>query len=211
MATIVLHPVCFPNIATLTTAIQHQGIWEAQDNFQKQTYRNRYHICTDQGKHTLTIPIQHIKKNEGRQKYSEVKIDNKEQWQRQHWRTLQTAYRTSPFFEFYEDELAPLFTKDYTYLIDFNFDTLRFFEDALSINLGFPKTETYHKTIEGHQDGRFLVNAKQQFPFNAPKYNQVFMDRHAFIPNTSALDLLFNEGPYTLSLLKEVDLSFLHA
>lgn len=211
MATIVLHPTCFPNIATLATAVQQQGIWEVQDNYQKQTYRNRYHICTDQGKHTLTIPIQHIRKNEGRQKFDQVKIDNKERWQRQHWRTLQTAYRTSPFFEFYEDDLAPLFNKTYTYLLDFNFDTLRFFEDSLNVQLDFPKTETYHKTLEANIDGRFLVNAKQQLSFNTITYNQVFMDRHDFIPNTSSLDLLFNEGPNTLSLLKETDLSFLNA
>ena len=111
---VLLHPTYFPNIVTLAVMVNYNAIWEAEDNYQKQTYRNRCHISTDQGRHILTVPIKHVGGTSGRQKYKDVKIDNGYRWQQQHWRTLQTAYRTSAFFEFYEDELAPLFEKEFT-------------------------------------------------------------------------------------------------
>ena len=107
---LLLHPSYFPNIATFAAMIQNEVRWEVEDNYQKQTYRNRCYICTDKGRHLLNIPIKHVGGDQGRQKYKEVLVDNDYPWQRNHWRTLQTAYRTSPFFEFYEDDLAPVYT-----------------------------------------------------------------------------------------------------
>ena len=100
-----IHPSYFPNILTFSYIMHHDICWEVEDNYQKQTFRNRTYICTDRGKHILSIPIVHVGKANGRQKYKDVTIDNSYPWQRQHWRTLETAYRTSPFFEFYEDEI----------------------------------------------------------------------------------------------------------
>ena len=94
---ILLHPTYFPSIATFAAMVQHDVIWEACDNFQKQTYRNRCYISTDKGKHMLNIPIKHTGEKEGRQKYIDVRTENSYNWKKEHWRTLETAYRTSPF------------------------------------------------------------------------------------------------------------------
>ena len=110
---LILHPTYFPNVRTMAGLVQNQVVWEVEDNYQKQTYRNRCYICTDQGKHLLSIPIEHVGGDQGRQKYKDVRLKNDYPWQRQHWRTLQTAYRTSAFFEYYEDEVAPLFENEY--------------------------------------------------------------------------------------------------
>lgn len=197
-----LHPTAFPNIATLATVVQKSVSWEVEDNFQKQTYRNRYHICTDQGLHKLSIPIKHVGGADGRQKYKEVQIDNSDSWQVQHWRTLQTAYRTSPFFEFYEDDLAPLFQTEFKFLMDFNWKSLAFLQDALQKEHQNQHTTKYSKVFEDGIDYRSLVNAKRSPDTTFEPYSQVFGDRHGFVPNTSALDLLFNEGPNALSYLK---------
>ena len=207
-----LHPTYFPNIATLATLVQHEVIWEVVDNYQKQTYRNRCVICTDRGQHFLSIPIKHVGGDQGRQKYKEVRLDNDYQWQRQHWRTLQTAYRTSPFFEFYEDDIAPLYERTYEFLMDFNFETLRVISECLQIELPKTRTTLYNKEVpQDMLDARFLVRCKNEPEFVQEEYVQVFGDRHGFIKNTSILDLLFNEGTNALTYLNQFNTAFLNA
>lgn len=186
---------------------QQDVLWEVHDNFQKQTYRNRYHICTDQGLHKLSIPIKHVGGKDGRQKYRDVKIENSYRWQLQHWRTLQTAYRTSPFFEFYEDDLAPLFEKPFKFLLDFNWESIGLLSEAIQFEPQTESTSNYTTNFQDGKDYRYLVNAKKEVGVDFEPYNQVFGDRHGFVFNTSTLDLLFNEGPSALAYLKNQPLS----
>jgi len=189
--------------------VQNQVIWEVEDNYQKQTYRNRCYISTDQGKHLLSIPVKHVGGNQGRQKYKDVRLKNDYPWQRQHWRTLQTAYRTSPFFEYYEDEFAPLFENEYYFLLDFNLKTIQVICDCLQIES--PHEHTLNYEIEAPRsffDARDWVNCKKEkLAFEQKEYVQVFGDRHGFIKNTSILDLLFNEGTNALSYLRDINLN----
>lgn len=208
---VLIHPAYVPNILTFSVIIQNRIVWEAHDNFQKQTYRNRCYICTDQGKHMLNIPIKHVGTNEGRQKYTEVKIDNSSHWQKQHWRTLETAYRTSPYFEFYEDDLKHLYEEQENLLFDFNLKTIKVIADCLGIQISSEKTHSFKLTTTDTLDARFLAEAKRKLLLNMASYSQVFEERHAFIPNLSILDLLFNEGPNTTTYLKNQPLEFLHA
>ena len=192
--------------------VQNEIIWEVADNYQKQTYRNRCYICTDQGKHILSIPIKHVGGDQGRQKYKDVKLENDYQWQRQHWRTLQTAYRTSPFFEYYEDEFAPLFEKKFHFIMDFNFKTIEVIYDCLQIEIPTERTQSFQVHLpQNILDARFLVSCKNEQEFVQQEYVQVFGDRHGFIKNTSILDLLFNEGTNALSYLKSINPSFTNA
>ena len=196
----------------MASLVQNEIIWEVADNYQKQTYRNRCYICTDQGKHILSIPIKHVGGDQGRQKYKNVKLENDYQWQRQHWRTLQTAYRTSPYFEYYEDEIAPLFDKKYDFLMDFNFKTIEVICDCLQIEMPFERTQNFQVHLPNNiLDARFLVSSKNELEFEQEEYVQVFGDRHGFIQNTSILDLLFNEGTNALSYMKSINPSFTNA
>lgn len=202
-----LHPVYIPNIATFAVIVQNDTCWEVCDNFQKQTYRNRANICTDRGKLMLNIPIKHVGKNQGRQLYKDVRVENDYKWQRQHWRALQTAYRTSPYFEFYEDEIAPLYTKEYEYLLDYNLKSIEIISDCLQIDMPLLKTERFEMQPEAISDGRYLVEAKKKLKLEQPEYVQVFGDRHGFVENVSVLDLLFNEGTNALSYLKKLKIA----
>lgn len=206
-----IHPTYLPNIATLAVIVHHKIEWEVCDNFQKQTYRNRAHICTDRGQLMLNIPIQHVGENQGRQKYKDVKIDHVNNWRRQHWRTLETAYRTSPYFEFYEDEIAPLYEKKYSHLLDFNLKCIEIICSCLQIEMPNVKTEKFEIEPKGITDARFLVNAKKETSFDQKEYHQLFNDRHGFVQNASILDLLFNEGTTALAYLKECNITFLNA
>lgn len=192
--------------------VQHNVIWEVCNNYQKQTYRNRCYICTDRGLFMMNIPIQHVGGEHGKQLYKEVKPDNSCPWQRQHWRTLQTAYRTSPFFEYYEDEIAPLFERKFDFLLDFNLHTIATVCDCLQLEMPQNKTMEYSGVL-GKEilDARTLINPKVKLALQQEIYVQVFGNKHGFIKNLSILDLLFNEGPNTVTYLQQQNISFLNA
>ncbi|MFY0713976.1 WbqC family protein [Seonamhaeicola sp. NFXS20] len=206
MNKIIIHPTYFPNIAHFVGMVKAKEVmFEVEDNFVKQTYRNRTNIYAANSKLVLNIPVIHSQKN--RQKYKDVKIFNAEKWQLNHWKSLLSAYRTSPYFEYYEDELLPLFQKKADYILDFNFKCFEVICNCLQLDLNISKSESFEKNVESKVDLRFLVNAKKEQPQNFEKYTQVFCNKHGYISNLSILDLLFNEGPNALNYLESQTLT----
>lgn len=208
---VLLHPGYFLNIANFIVLANNKVCWEVNDNYQKQTFRNRSYIAADIGKHMLNIPIKHISKSSGKQKYKDVKVENDYAWQRQHWRTLETAYRTSAFFEFYEDELISLYEKKHTFLLDLNLETTSLICDFLQVDMPQEKTSTFEKNPKDITDGRFLISSKNKIDFKQEEYFQVFNDRNGFVENCSILDLLFNEGTNALTYLQNHTLELKNA
>lgn len=174
-------------------------IFEMNDNFQKQSYRNRCYIFNTNGKQLLNIPLNHPISS-GRKKTKDTLVENNTPWQAQHFKSLKTAYRNSPFFEFYVDDIATIFEKKYTYLQDVNIDTFLFISEALQLNSDFKKTSSFSIETE-YKDFRNLAEVKNQPKKLTDTYIQMFDDKHGFIPNLSILDLLFMEGPNTISFL----------
>ncbi|WP_417887261.1 WbqC family protein [Zunongwangia sp.] len=207
---VLTHPVYFGPISLYATLLKFDTfVFENDDNFQKQTYRNRIYIYDANGPLLLNIPIKHKSslsnvKPEGKQKYRDVFIDNSFEWQKQHWRALKASYQTSPFFEFYEDELKPLYEKKFENLITFNYECLNFIAEALEIDWDIEKTSEYIAVPKDAFDARKLVFSKKRLApkFDAERYAQVFETKHGFINNLSILDLLFNCGPQTLAYLE---------
>lgn len=183
-------------------ALFHNGeiIFEVEDNYQKQTYRNRCNIYGANGKLQLNIPITHTAKGV-RKKTKDIKLDYSFDWQQLHFRSLQAAYRSSPYFEFYEDDLSPLFENKQTFLQDFNLKCHDFLMDALQEDITYTKTNEYEVTPKT-KDMRFLATARKEVVYNFKKYTQVFDDKYGFIPNLSILDLLFMEGPNAVTYLE---------
>ncbi|MGY8942439.1 MAG: WbqC family protein [Flavobacteriales bacterium] len=176
-------------------------LFEVHDNFQKQSFRNRCYIFNTNGKQLLNIPVKHPNSS-SRKQTKDTLIENATHWQDQHFKSLKTAYRNSPFFEFYVDDLAHIFEKKYTYLQDINIDTFLFVSEALQISSNFKKTSSYTEVLESN-DFRNLAAIKTQ-PKNLVKpYIQMFDDKHGFLPNLSILDLLFMEGPNAISFLEK--------
>ncbi len=174
-------------------------LFEVEDNFQKQTYRNRCYIYGPNGKQLLNIPVKHTSTS-SRKKTKDTLVDNSVSWQSQHLKSIQIAYRNSPFFEFYEDDLLPILTNKYKYLLDVNIDTYLFITDALQINQAYKKTKEYQLSTKN--DYRFLANAKQEHQGNFKSYIQMFDDKFGFIKDLSVLDLLFMEGPNAISFIE---------
>ena len=201
-----LHPAYFPGSLTMACLLRREVVWEVRDNYQKQTFRNRCYICTDRGRLTLTVPIKHVGGQTGRQLFREVRIDNTYNWQRQHWRALETAYRSAPFFEFYEADLQPLFNTRFDSLLELDMATIHSLASLLSLPVSGRESELYATNPAQGGDARLLIQAKTPPPLALPPYHQVFEDRHGFIPNLSVLDLLFNEGPSARDYLQALEL-----
>ncbi len=204
---ILIYPTYFPCLAAMTAIAQAEHVvFEVCDNYQKQTYRNRTYIAHSNGKLLLNVPIQHAK-NGQRLSTREVIVDNRFPWQSQHWKSLQSAYRTSPFFEFYEDDLIDLFQEPVVHLLDFNLKIFERISELIGLETSFTSTEEYfRKPIQ--QDLRYLADVKKAREYALSPYNQVLQKQEEFIPNLSILDLLFNEGPNTLSYLENQSLDF---
>ncbi len=202
---ILIHPTYLPNIVTFVAIAKAKEVtFEMEDNFQKQTYRNRSYIYAANGKLQLSIPVVYSQKN--RQKYGDVKIANDYKWQDLHWKSFESAYRTSPFFEFYADELQPLFNDPYESILDFNLKCFEVICDCLQLDVKLNKTEEYEKEPTAMKDYRHLVKAKKEPSYQLDDYIQVFSEKYGFIKNLSILDLLFNEGPNALSYLESQQL-----
>lgn len=170
------------------------NILELYEHFVKQTIRNRCEIATSNGKLILTVPLSERKNN---MPVHEVRICYRTAWQRQHLKTLATAYKSSPFFEFYIDELEEVYKIQAEKLIDWNQFIHQQILKWLKVNKPFESTLVYHKTYENTFDFRNVDWAQQ--PYQA--YHQVFESKLGFVSNLSILDLLFNCGNEAQSIL----------
>ena len=197
-----LIPCYFPSVSQYLAMVQASEIhFEIEDHFQKQTNRNRMYIYSPNGKQLLNVPIKHHAQN-NHQKSKDVKIEYAFDWQKQHFKSLEAAYRSSPFFEFFEDDLKPIFENKPTFLLDLNLEIFEFLKKSMSAALNYSTTTEYFHTPTDFMDLRTLANGKKDLTQLTP-YTQVFEDKHGFINNLSILDLLFNEGRYTLDYLKK--------
>ena len=200
MNNILIHPTYFPSISHYVAIVQAESVtFEMEDNFQKQTNRNRMYIYSPNGVQMLNIPIKHSK--EKHQKYKDVRIENDFGWQKNHFKSLEAAYRTSPFFEYFEDDFRPLFEKRHEFLMDLNLEIFELVNNTLGIKIIPEKTTEFFHDVPNFIDLRHLANGKKDTT-QLEEYTQVFNDKHGFINNLSILDLLFNEGRYAVDYLK---------
>ncbi len=196
-----LYPNYFPSISHFVVMSQSDKItFEFEDNFQKQTNRNRMYIYSPNGIQLLNIPIKH--NGDSHQKTKDIKLETAFNWQKQHFKSLEAAYRSSPFFEYFEDEIMPIFEKKHTFLMDLNFETMQIVAKCLRMDFTFDKTTEYFMDVPDYKDFRYLINGKKDDSKFEP-YTQVFQEKEGFINNLSILDLLFNEGRYALDYLKK--------
>lgn len=196
--TIVSSSLTFPNIGWWMQVVHADKLLtDTGEHFQKMSYRNRYRVGGSNNSILLTVPL-----TNGRDQHIPVKdvlIHNKENWQVQHWRTLTSVYRRSPYFEHYEGMLQRLFETRYELLADLNRDALQWVMAQLRLKTELTATEIYEK--EYPNEVQDIRNVKAGSVVH-PKYYQVFEDRTGFLPNLSILDLLFSEGPAAMNILK---------
>ena len=152
----------------------------------------------------LNISVKH---DSAKANFKDIKIDNQYNWQKNHFKSLEAAYKNSPFYEYFVDDLRPLFEKKHEFMLDLNFEIFKLVNEALGISIPFEKTTEYFHEVTDKTDFRYLVNGKKDKTQIEP-YTQVFDDKHGFLNNLSILDLLFNEGRYAVNYLKQQRLLF---
>ena len=186
--------------------------WEIEqfENYQKQSYRSRCHIYSANGLLPLIIPVD--------RSFSlslpvrEIRIDNSKPWQKQHWRAIVSAYNSTPYFEYFKDELEPFYTKRFTFLFDFNTELLRQLMDMLGIRQEIKFTSGFLHEYGGNSDPlcydfRNSIHPKRILSQNQKElistsaghsghnsYHQLFSEKFGFIDGLSIIDLIFNEG-----------------
>ena len=183
---------------------------EQFDNYSKQSYRNRTQILSANGILNLSIPI---KKNKSEKVVNAIEISYKEDWQKNHWRAITSAYKNSPYFDFFEEDLKVFYSNKYNLLIDYNTDQLKFIIKVLKQKKNIQLTKQYESNPESVIDLRTIIHPKHSYSSDKlvankldQSYYQTFENKISFTPNLSILDLLFNKGLQTIDYLKSIDL-----
>ena len=209
-STAVLSTAYFPPVQWMQKLHRYRhAIIERNDNFQKQTFRNRCLIATANGVQALTVPIE---KYEGAKcPMRDIRISDHGEWRHLHWNAIVSAYGESPFFQYYADDLRPFFERRWRYLFDFNMEITAKLCELLDVRPRITISDEYMDaaTIEQRlsreqgcevrvDDFRDAIRPKHPLPdatFAPRTYYQVHSLRQGFQPNMSVLDLLCNEGP----------------
>ena len=183
---------------------------EACENYQKQSYRNRCRFYAAGGVEDLTFPIIH---EGGTHKLpiSDIKVDYSTPWLQQHQRAIVSAYRTSAYFEYYQDELFEIMNRKPEKLFDLNMDLIRFFVEKTGLKVDIRVTEDYSREVDPvlYADLRETIHPKRthtilrDLGLEKP-YFQVFAGKYGFKSDLSIMDLLFNEGPDSILYLKNI-------
>ena len=199
---VILQSVYAGNVNYYAAILKSENvIVDVNEHFLKQSYRNRCVIAGANGPLNLIVPV---KRKTGRVKLKDVEIDYSENWQKIHWKSIESAYRTSPYFEFYEDRFKALyFSKEFKLLMNWNLAINNAILTSLKHEPEIRISEKYISETDGYEDLRSEIHPKKQITshYKVNSYPQVFDDRMDFLPNISVLDLLFNEGPAAYQLL----------
>jgi len=172
---------------------------EQFENFPKQTYRNRTVIYGANGRLALIIPTLH----NGKKTINEIEVSQRENWQKLHWKSIKNAYQSSPYFEYYEDQLEQIFSFETQSLFQFNLNALRIILKILKTEKAYSLNEEFSKTPVA-ADFRNRFSAKKESEFEMEDYYQTFSDKLGFDKDLSILDLICNKGPESLTYLRNV-------
>jgi hypothetical protein len=196
-----------PSIEYIAFLLHNGGaVIEIHETFPKQTYRNRAHIATSGGLLALVVPV--IKPNGNHTSTGEIGISHHLLWNRTHWRSIESAYNSSPFFLYYRDEFETLYNQQFNNLAEMNFSFLNIIIKMLKFDVALSFSDSYQSFDSGLTDMRQKIHPKKP-PYLCKlsafsRYTQVFDKENGFIPNLSIIDLLFNLGPEATDYLKSL-------
>lgn len=179
---------------------------EQHDHYMKQTYRNRCTIAAADGPLSLTVPI--VKPENDKCPMKDIRISDHGNWRHLHWNALKSAYRMSPFWEYYEDDFRPFYEKKWEFLMDYNQELQEKVCELIDMQPVITRTDAFLKpSDENILDLREVIHPKRDAAldekFQVLPYYQVFKERQGFLPNMSIMDLLMNMGPEALLVLKQ--------
>ena len=188
----IIHPTYFPSIKIFSELVKiDKLLFEVNDNYQKQTERNRTSIYSANGKQILSIPVNFSSKK--KRKFKEIRVCNDTNWQKVHLKSIEYSYRSSPYYEYFEDRFIKFFSQRNNFLIDINIKSIELMYDLLNLKLNYLKTEKYLNEYNFIDDLRYLASEKKN-TIKIQPYVQVFSEKFGFLSNLSMIDLIFNYG-----------------
>ncbi len=200
MNSAVLSTAYWPNLHYMHYVLSANEVTiDLYEHFEKQSFRNRTSILTANGPLNLSIPVAKWK---DKTPVKDIEISYSEDWQKQHWRALVSAYKNSPYFDFLEDEIRSFYEQDYQYLHQYNAEQLKWIFKAFRLKKEIVYTNHYFETTDNKEtiDLRQNIHPKKEITdpelkqlINTPYY-QTFDTKFGFTPNLSVLDHIFNEG-----------------
>lgn len=192
----VILPLAYmPSVEYVARLLREECVIDGGENFIKRSERNRAQILSANGVMSLTVNVENA--NRPRQKMRDVKIDYSKRWQHQHWVSILSAYKSSPYFDHYAHRIEPFYRKEWKYLADYNQEYTSVLLSLLGEDKPLPLTESYYEAQEGDLDLR--PKHREGSTFVAEPYFQVFSDRLPFEANLSILDLIMCEGPQAIN------------
>ncbi|MCH2235706.1 MAG: WbqC family protein [Crocinitomicaceae bacterium] len=188
----------FGNIAYFEVLAKNKTVEiSGNERYQKQTYRTRTKVIGANGIQALTVPVE--RPNGKETKSSDLQISYTENWGKEHLKTIESAYRNAPYFIYYFDSIETLLNQEYRSYTELAMQSIEFGIEKVGLEVNLEESE---KPINGIEIAS-LMNPKSPFNIDIPRYIQVFEERHGFQTNLSILDLLFNEGPNSITILLE--------
>ena len=189
-------PVAYmPSVEYVARLLREESVVDLGEHYIKRSQRNRAQILSANGVMSLTVNVENA--NRPRQRITDVRIDYSKRWQHQHWVSIMSAYKSSPYFDHYAHLLEPFYKREWRYLVDYNMEYLSTLLRLLGVEDKVNISEKYVAAREGDVDLRPKHNEGSTFV--AEPYFQVFSDRMSFVANLSILDLLLCEGPQAVS------------
>jgi len=205
---LLIEPQYLPSIAFFVYALQYQPIlFEVYANYQRSSYTNRTYIAGANGKQRLSIPL--VGGSRQKNNIIHLNIDFSENWAKEHWYAIQSAYAKAAFFEYYEDDMRRFFQSPIDSLLTWSLQWFNWLCEQLNFQPVYESTEKYIPSnilSDDIYDARNLIRPNQSYDLLLQNlhYYQLFNEKHGFIYNLSVLDLLMSEGPNALSLLKQL-------
>ncbi len=188
---IILPSAYMPSVEYVARLLREECVIDLGEHYVKRSERNRALILSANGVMPLTVHVENA--NRMRQPMCDVKIDYSKRWQHQHWVSILSAYKSSPYFDYFADSVEPFYHREWRYLVDYNRAYLQVLLRLLGAKCELRYSERYVDAAEGELDLR--PKHKNGSTFVAEPYFQVFSDRMPFQPNLSILDLVMCEGP----------------
>lgn len=170
---------------------------DIHEHYIKRSERNRAQIMTANGVMSFSVHV--VNANRPRTPMHKVRLDYSKRWQHQHWIALLSAYRSSPYFDYYAPYFESFYTEKFDTLVEYNTALTKLLMRLVGIVGELHLSESYVEAAEGDVDLRIK---RRESLFDSPRYFQLFSDRYPFEPNLSVIDLLFAEGPAAIDFLR---------
>lgn len=187
---VILPSAYMPSVEYVARLLREECVIDLGENYVKRSERNRASILSANGVMQLTVHVENA--NRPRQRMRDVKIDYSKRWQHQHWVSILSAYKSSPYFDHFAHLLEPFYRREWRFLVDYNMEYLEVLLHLLGTKCQISTSEQYVEA--GAADFDMRPKQKKDSTFVAEPYFQVFSDRMPFQPNLSVLDLLLCEG-----------------